>query len=261
MATQMPRTASAISAHFTAHNALWLNVDMKRLALSALIILVPALMRADEKETMLQALGQYEQAWRSTPPCELTSNACQTRETFLLQQAAQAADRYLAARPPATSRIAVMPFANLSPDKNDAFFADGIYDGVSTQLAKLADLNVISHDSVAKYRDERATQEIGRALNVAYVLKAGVRREAGRIRVNVQLYDAHTDAHVWAQDYDQDDPFAHLKQRASERAALHSHHNAVSHRIYRVTDLCGLQGGSSVTVRLCLLILRDPFKP
>ena len=208
MATQMPRTASAISAHFTAHNALWLNVDMKRLALSALIILVPALMRADEKETMLQALGQYEQAWRSTPPCELTSNACQTRETFLLQQAAQAADRYLAARPPATSRIAVMPFANLSPDKNDAIFADGIYDGFSTQLAKLADLNVISHDSVAKYRDERATQEIGRALNVAYVLKAGVRREAGRIRVNVQLYDAHTDAHVWAQDYDQDDPFA-----------------------------------------------------
>ena len=68
---------------------------MKRLALSALIILIPALLRADEKETMLQALGQYEQAWRSTTPCELTSNACQTREIFLLQQAAQAADRYL----------------------------------------------------------------------------------------------------------------------------------------------------------------------
>jgi hypothetical protein len=68
---------------------------MKRLALSALIILVPALLRADEKETMLQALGQYEQAWRSTTPCELTSNACQTREIFVLQQAAQAADRYL----------------------------------------------------------------------------------------------------------------------------------------------------------------------
>ena len=70
---------------------------MKRLALSALLILTPALLaRADEKETMLQALGQYEQAWRSTTPCELTSNACQTREIFLLQQAAQAADRYLA---------------------------------------------------------------------------------------------------------------------------------------------------------------------
>jgi hypothetical protein len=68
---------------------------MKRLALSTLIILMPALLRADEKETMLQALGQYEQAWRSTTPCALTSNACQTREIFLLQQAAQAADRYL----------------------------------------------------------------------------------------------------------------------------------------------------------------------
>jgi hypothetical protein len=68
---------------------------MKRLALSGLIILVPALLRADEKEMMLQALGQFEQAWRSTTPCEVTSNACQTRETWLAQQAAQAANQYL----------------------------------------------------------------------------------------------------------------------------------------------------------------------
>lgn len=68
---------------------------MKRLALSGLIILMPALLRADEKETMLQALGQFEQAWRSTTPCEVSSNACQTREIWLAQQAAQAADRYL----------------------------------------------------------------------------------------------------------------------------------------------------------------------
>ena len=69
--------------------------DMKRLALSALILLIPALVRADEKETMLQALGQFEQAWRSTTPCEVSSNACQTREIWLALQAAQAADRYL----------------------------------------------------------------------------------------------------------------------------------------------------------------------
>jgi hypothetical protein len=68
---------------------------MKRLALSGLIILVPALLRADEKEMMLQALGQFEQAWRSTTPCEVSSNACQTREIWLAQQAAQAADRFL----------------------------------------------------------------------------------------------------------------------------------------------------------------------
>src|SRR6266404_9146124 len=107
---------------------------MKRLALSGLILLIPALLRADEKETMLQALGLYEQAWRSTPPCELDSNACQTREISLLQQAAQAADRYLGetAAPPAASGIAVLPFESLNPDKENAFFADGIYDGVST---------------------------------------------------------------------------------------------------------------------------------
>ena len=56
---------------------------------------MPALLRADEKETMLQALGQFEQAWRSTTPCEVSSNACQTREIWLAQQAAQAADQYL----------------------------------------------------------------------------------------------------------------------------------------------------------------------
>ena len=56
---------------------------------------MPALLRADEKEPMLQALGQLEQAWRSTTPCEVSSNACQTREIWLAQQAAQAADQYL----------------------------------------------------------------------------------------------------------------------------------------------------------------------
>ena len=56
---------------------------------------MPALIRSDEKETMLQALGQFEQAMRSTPPCEVSSNACQTREIWLAQQAGQAADGYL----------------------------------------------------------------------------------------------------------------------------------------------------------------------
>jgi hypothetical protein len=68
---------------------------MKRLALAVLILLIPALAWADEKDTMLQALGQFEHAWRSTTPCEVSSNACQTREIWLAQQAAQAADQYL----------------------------------------------------------------------------------------------------------------------------------------------------------------------
>jgi TolB-like protein/tRNA A-37 threonylcarbamoyl transferase component Bud32 len=105
---------------------------------------------------------------------------------------------------PSASGIAVLPFESLSSDKENAFFADGVYDGVSTKLAKLANLKVISHNSVAKYRGARNTQEIGRALNVAYVLEGSVRRETGRIHLNAQLIDTRTDAHVWAQEYDRD---------------------------------------------------------
>ena len=108
------------------------------------------------------------------------------------------------ATPPAASGIAVLPFESLSADKENAFFADGVYDGVSTKLAKVANLKVISHNSVAKYRGARNTQDIGRALNVAYVLEGSVRREAGRIHLNAQLIDTRTDAHVWAQEYDRD---------------------------------------------------------
>src|SRR5882672_5621238 len=108
------------------------------------------------------------------------------------------------ASPPAASGIAVLPFESLSSDKENAFFADGVYDGVSTKLAKVANLKVISHNSVAKYRGAQNTQEIGRALNVAYVLEGSVRREAGRIHLNAQLIDTRTDAHVWAQEYDRD---------------------------------------------------------
>src|SRR5581483_8023901 len=108
------------------------------------------------------------------------------------------------AGPSAASGIAVLPFESLSSDKENAFFADGVYDGVSTKLAKVANLKVISHNSVAKYRGARNTKEIGRALNVAYVLEGSVRREAGRIHLNAQLIDTRTDAHVWAQEYDRD---------------------------------------------------------
>ena len=106
--------------------------------------------------------------------------------------------------PPAASGIAVLPFESLSSDKENVFFADGLYDGVSTRLAKVANLKVISHYSVAKYRGARNTQEIGRALNVAYVLKGSVRREAGKIHLNAQLIDTGTNAPVWAQEYDRD---------------------------------------------------------
>jgi TolB-like protein/tRNA A-37 threonylcarbamoyl transferase component Bud32/Tfp pilus assembly protein PilF len=105
---------------------------------------------------------------------------------------------------PAPSGIAVLPFQSLSTDKENAFFAGGVYDGVSTKLAKVANLKVISHNSVAKFQGARNTQEIGRALGVAYVLEGSVRRDAGRIHLNVQLIDTRTDAHIWAEEYDRD---------------------------------------------------------
>ena len=122
--------------------------------------------------------------------------------------------------PPAASGIAVLPFESLSSDKENAFFAEGVYDGVSTKLAKVANLKVISHNSVAKYRGARNTQEIGRALNVAYVLEGSVRRETGRIHLNAQLIDTRTDAHVWAQEYDRDlsDVFA-LQSEIAQKVA------------------------------------------
>ena len=105
---------------------------------------------------------------------------------------------------PLTTGIAVMPFESLSRDKDNTFFADGIYDGVSSKLAKLANLKVISHQSVARFRGGHDAQEIGRALNVRYVLEGSVRREAGRIHLNAQLIDARTDARIWAEEYDRD---------------------------------------------------------
>jgi serine/threonine protein kinase/tetratricopeptide (TPR) repeat protein len=122
------------------------------------------------------------------------------------------------ARPP--NGIAVLPFESLSPEKENAFFADGVYDGVSTKLAKVANLKVISHNSVAKYRGARDTQEIGRALNVAYVVKGSVRRSAGRIHLNIQLVDTGNDSQVWTEEYDRDlnDVFA-LQSQIAEKVA------------------------------------------
>jgi serine/threonine protein kinase/Flp pilus assembly protein TadD len=124
------------------------------------------------------------------------------------------------ATPAAPSGIAVLPFESLSSDKENNFFADSVYDGVSIKLAKVANLKVISQNSVAKYRGARNTQEIGRALNVAYVLEGSVRREAGRIHLNAQLIDTRTDAHVWAQEYDRDlsDVFA-LQSEIAQKVA------------------------------------------
>jgi len=104
--------------------------------------------------------------------------------------------------PTAASGIAVLPFESLSPDKENVFLAYGVYDGVWSKLAKLANLKVINHNSVAKYRGAHNTQEIGRALNVAYVLTGNVQRQGAGIRLNAELIDVRKNARVWAEQYD-----------------------------------------------------------
>jgi len=102
--------------------------------------------------------------------------------------------------------IAVLPFQNLSDEKANAYFADGVQDEILTDLAKVADLKVISRTSVMQYRDAAARnlREIAQQLGVAHVLEGSVQRAANRVRVSAQLIDARTDTHLWAEHYDRD---------------------------------------------------------
>src|SRR5438552_6448021 len=102
--------------------------------------------------------------------------------------------------------IAVLPFENLSDEKENAYFADGVQDEILTGLSRVADLKVISRTSVIQYKTgaKRNLREIGAALGVAHVLEGTVQRAGGRVRVNAQLIDARTDSQVWADRYDRD---------------------------------------------------------
>ncbi|HEX7515688.1 MAG TPA: hypothetical protein VF345_00220 [Chthoniobacterales bacterium] len=102
--------------------------------------------------------------------------------------------------------IAVLPFENLSDEKENAYFADGMQDDILTNLSKIGDLKVISRTSVMSYRGNgmRNARDIGKALGVATLLEGSVRRIGNRVRVNVQLIDANNDEHIWAEDYDRD---------------------------------------------------------
>jgi TolB-like protein/Tfp pilus assembly protein PilF len=100
--------------------------------------------------------------------------------------------------------IAVLPFENLSDEKQNAYFADGVEDEIRTNLAKVADLKVISRTSVMQYKNgvQHNLREIANALGVAHILEGTVQRAGDRIRVSAQLIDARTDTHLWAERYD-----------------------------------------------------------
>jgi TolB-like protein/Tfp pilus assembly protein PilF len=102
--------------------------------------------------------------------------------------------------------IAVLPFENLSEEKANAFFADGVQDEILTNLAKIADLKVISRISVMSYKTgiARNLRQIGQQLGVTHVVEGSVQRAGNRVRVNAQLVDARNDRHLWGQSYDRD---------------------------------------------------------
>src|SRR5213595_2967223 len=101
--------------------------------------------------------------------------------------------------------IAVLPFENLSDEKENAYFADGVQDEILTNLSKIGDLKVISRTSVMPYRGKTQNlRDIGKTLGVSNILEGSVRRYGNKVRVNVQLIDATSDEHLWASDYDRD---------------------------------------------------------
>ena len=114
-------------------------------------------------------------------------------------------EKFLAPKTAAPEKsIAVLPFENLSNDREDAFFADGVQDDLLTKLAKIADLKVISRTSVMQYRGERNMRQIGDALRVSHLLEGSVRKTGAWLHINAELIDTRSDTHVWAEQYDRD---------------------------------------------------------
>jgi Serine/threonine protein kinase len=123
--------------------------------------------------------------------------------------------------PPAKS-VAVLPFSNLSKEEENRYFADGVQDEILTNLARIADLKVISRTSTMQYKSEvaRNLRKIGRQLGVTHVVEGNVQRAGNRLRVNAQLIDARSDRHLWAQTFDRDlaDVFAIQSELAQKIA-------------------------------------------
>src|SRR5437762_8647198 len=124
--------------------------------------------------------------------------------------------------PVSNKSVAVLPFENLSKDEENAFFAGGVQDEILTDLAKIADLKVISRTSVMQYKSgiTRNLKEIAQQLGVSNVVEGSVRRSGDHVRVSVQLIDARNDTHVWAEHYDRDvaDVFAVQSEIAQQIA-------------------------------------------
>jgi adenylate cyclase len=154
-------------------------------------------------------------AWpRGTPPAGPT-------------QAPVAADpSRLATKPAPRLSIVVLPFANLSNDPDQEYFADGITDDLTTDVSRISDSFVIARNTAFTYKGKPIdAKQIGRELNVRYVLEGSVRRTGNQVRVNAQLIDTESGAHLWADRFDTD------------RASLPETQNEITSRLARTVDL------------------------
>src|SRR5258705_5827266 len=142
----------------------------------------------------------------------------------LLAAAGWITSRSEVVRQPVTSGIAVLPFENLSEQKESGAFVDGVQDDILTKLARIADVKVISRTSVMEYRGKRNVRQIGNELRVSHVLEGSVRRTGTHLHLNVQLIDTRTDTHVWVEQYDRDlnDVFA-IQSEIAQKVAQHLH--------------------------------------
>ena len=134
--------------------------------------------------------------------------------------------------------IVVLPFANLSDDRGQQYFADGITEDLTTDLSRIANMFVISHNTAFTYRNKPVdTKQIGQELGVRYVLEGSVRRSGNQVRINAQLINAETDAHLWAERFDRDigDLFA-LQNEITSRIAVALNLELVVAEATRPTD-------------------------
>jgi TolB-like protein/class 3 adenylate cyclase/Tfp pilus assembly protein PilF len=177
-----------VSSHKPSRNRSWI--------IAAAVIIVAAL-----------ALGGYFLSRRSAPVAgAATSQGAVASPAAVLSAAPAAAPVTTVPGAVPEKSIAVLPFENLSEEKANAFFTDGVQDEILTNLAKIADLKVISRTSVMPYKTgtQRNLREIAQQLGVAHLVEGSVQKVANRVRVNAQLIDARNDAHLWAQTYDRD---------------------------------------------------------
>ena len=163
-------------------------------------------------------------------------------------------------RIPAKS-IAVLPFETLSESKDDSYFADGVQDEILNNLARIAQLKVISRTSVMQYRGgaKRDLRQIANALGVMNVLEGTVRRAANRVRVNVELVDARNDSTIWADSYDRDltDIFA-IQSEIAKTIARAAH--AVTWTLVRSVETSRFAVIAGVLLRNEVCILVRPLR-